>query len=76
MEKYYELLYDRIETEYDQFIAELHMLPAEEIINHSYEKVFKGEIKINLISLLADCLLDPEDAENLYYCDKPLDFLY
>ena len=44
-EKLREELYQKLEQEYNHFIEELKTLPAEKIIDKSYEKVTKEEFK-------------------------------
>ncbi len=39
-----DLLYDKVKAEYDQFLDGLKTLPVEEVIQKSYEKVFKEDI--------------------------------
>lgn len=65
-------LYEKLAKEYDGFIEHLKTLLPDEIINNSYEKVFKEDILLCFES--ND--LDYERAKALLSLDKPLDELY
>ena len=41
---YASLLYENVQAEYDDFIAEMKCKPADEIIESAYQIVIKGEI--------------------------------
>lgn len=69
---YNQLLYDKMKSEYDEFISDLSTKSPKEIIDHSYEKVFKEEILI--ICEAYD--RTPEEARVLYQLKRPLDFMY
>ncbi len=72
MESYNELLYEKVQMEYDSFIDELKQLPAEEIISRAYEKVVKEEF-------VCICEYDelPEvKAKTLYQLENSLESLY
>lgn len=71
-EDYNELLYDKMKSEYAQFISDLSTKSPKEIIDHSYEKVFKEEILI----ICETSERTSEEAKALYKQKKPLDFLY
>ena len=69
---YNQLLYDKMQAEYDQFISDLSTKSPNEIIDHSYEKVFKEEILI----IWESSNRTSEEAKALYQQKRPLDFLY
>jgi len=71
---YNDKVYDVLKAEYDGFIEKLKTFPADKIIEHSYEKVFKEEIV-----LLMECdsiELSPKQAKALLAEKQPLDHLY
>ncbi len=72
MVNYNELLYEKVKKEYDAFVESLEKLPPKEIINHSYEKVFKEDIAM----CFEELELEPNDAKALLKKKKPLDFVY
>ncbi len=65
-------LYTKISGEYDNFIENLKTLPPEQVIEKSYEKVFKEDI---LLTIEGENL-SPEKAKALLKLEKPLDSLY
>ena len=67
-----EQLYDKLQKEYDSFIEEIKGLPPDEIIEKSYEKVYKEE----LLSLFYDDKRDDEEAQALLDLEYPLEELY
>ena len=69
---YNQLLYDKMKSEYDEFISDLSTKSPKEIIDHSYEKVFKEEILI----ICESSDRTQEEAKALYQQKRPLDFLY
>ena len=69
---YNALLYEKMQKEYDGFVAELMELPPDKIIEKSYEKVIKENI---LCACEEDDLLQPQ-AKALYHLKNPLDDLY
>ena len=67
-------VYEVLSAEYNGFIEKLKTLPAAEVIEHSYEKVFKEEIV-----MMFDCdsiKLSPKQAKALLAEKQPLDHLY
>ena len=42
--KYKDLIYDKVQSEYDEFVKSLEQLTPKEIIDKAYEKVIKEEI--------------------------------
>ena len=66
------LLYSKVQKEYDAFVDELAKLPPEEIIKHSYEKVFKEDITM----CFEELELEPNEAKALLKKKNPLDFVY
>lgn len=69
---YNALLYEKVKQEYDDFVESLEKLPPKEIIQHSYEKVFKEDITM----CFEYAELSNIDAKALYKKKKPLDFVY
>ncbi len=65
-------LYEKLEQEYYDFIEELKIMPPEQIIAHSYEKVFKEDI----LMCFEESDLDYEKTKALCELEKPLDLLY
>ena len=41
---YKELLNEKVQDEYESFIAELKEMPSEKVIEHAYEKVIKEDL--------------------------------
>lgn len=69
-----ELLYEKLESEYEDFIAVLGAKPQAVIIESSYEKVIKQdllELMSSAIDNLPDTLID-----RLLDADMPLNMLY
>ena len=69
---YKTLLCEKIQAEYDEFIAELKEKPAEEIIGRAYEKVSKEE----MVLLCDDLNLEQKEARALYLEKNPLEQMY
>lgn len=69
---YNELLYNKMKLEYDEFISGLSQMTPKEIIDHSYEKVFKEE----LVIMCESEERSQEEAKALYKLDRPLEALY
>lgn len=67
-------LYDKLEKEYQGFINELIKLTPEEIIDKSYEKVMKEELKDMFYP--DNNYYDIRDLRGLIKADKPLEELY
>lgn len=62
----------KIQQEYDNFIEKLMELSPKEIIERSYEKIFKEEI----ISMIQGKELSKSEINALLKVDYPLDSLY
>lgn len=69
---YKALLCEKVQAEYDKFIAELKEKPAEEIIARAYEKVSKEE----MVLLCDDLNLEQKEARALYLEKYPLEQMY
>ena len=65
-------LNEKLQNEYDDFIERLKSLPPEQIIESSYEKVFKEEFTITV--QYKD--LSKQEIKALLKMDYPLDSLY
>ncbi len=69
---YNELLYEKVQAEYDNFIEALKQMAPEQIIERAYEKV----IKENIVTVIQLNELSISKAEALF-CEKyTLDHLY
>lgn len=69
---YNQLLFEKCQKEYDDFIANLKTLPIEKVIDKSYEKVLKEDF----LSCISELNLDENNAKALYLKKYPLDFVY
>lgn len=69
---YNELLYEKVQAEYDAFIEELKTLPPEQIIEKSYQKT----IKEDLVILCGETDRSQNEAKALYLLKYPLEELY
>lgn len=69
---YNALLSEKVQAEYDDFLAGLKEMSAEQIVEHAYEKVFKEDLAI----CLEECQLEPSEAKALYLQKYPLDYCY
>lgn len=69
---YKELLSDKVQTEYDDFVAGLKEMPAEKVMEHAYEKVFKED----LVVCIQNGHMSAIEAKALYLKDYPLDYCY
>ncbi|MCI8521257.1 MAG: DUF3848 domain-containing protein [Clostridia bacterium] len=69
-EKLQNLLYERLEKEYNEFIEDLKKLPPEEIIEESYKKVIRDDIIMSFEG--DDVYLDKEQLIALLKCKHPL----
>ncbi len=69
---YNALLGEKAQTEYEDFLAGLKEMSAEQIVEHAYEKVFKEDLAI----CLEECQLAPAEAKALYLKKYPLDYCY
>lgn len=65
-------LYEKVKQEYDEFINSLEEMTPKEIIDKSYEKVFKEEI----VNILEYKELNSKEAKALYLSPNPLNILY
>jgi hypothetical protein len=72
MKDYNELLYNKMKKEFDDLIAEIKTMPAEKIIEFSYEKVLKEDI----LSIFEYTDFSQKEAKALYVLDNTLDVLY
>lgn len=72
MKDYNEVLYNKMKKEFDDLIAEIKTMPAEKIIEFSYEKVLKEDI----LSIFEYTDFKQEEAKALYVLDNTLDVLY
>jgi hypothetical protein len=71
-----ERLYDKMSDEYDGFLAELKTKPAQEIIEASYEKVFKEDLLLTVANEMDSNSFDDAKANALLALDSPLAHLY
>lgn len=69
---YVDLLYDKVQAEYDTFIKELKQMTPEQVIEKAYEKV----IKEDLVTEIQNGNLNQVEAKALYREKYPLDRLY
>lgn len=69
---YNELLYEKVQVEYDAFIEELKRMTPEQIIEKSYEKVTKE----NMVTIIQEENLTPAKAKALCREKYPLDRMY
>lgn len=69
---YIALLNDKIKQEYNDFINQLKQMPPDEIINYSYQKVFKEDI----VTAVVNSNLSQKEAKALYRLRNPLQDLY
>lgn len=69
---YKELLNEKVQDEYESFIAELKGMPSEKVIEHAYEKV----IKEDLVICIENGDFSRAEAKALYQKKCPLDFCY
>lgn len=69
---YNELLYEKVQTEYDAFIEELKRMTPEQVIDRAYEKVTKE----NMVTIIREENLTPAEAKALNREKYPLDRMY
>ncbi len=69
---YNELLYEKVQAEYDAFIEELKRMTPEQVIEKSYEKVTKE----NMVTIIQEENLTPAEAKALCREKYPLDRMY
>ncbi|WP_416325182.1 DUF3848 domain-containing protein [[Eubacterium] hominis] len=67
-----EMLNDKVQNEYNTFIEKLKGLSPVEIIEHSYEKVFKEDLAM----ALSEKSLSSDEAKAMLSLKYPLDALY
>lgn len=65
-------LYEKMKAEYDSFCAKTMELPPKEILEKSYEKVFKEDI----LCCFENDTLPYDKAKALYKLEYPLDEIY
>lgn len=69
---YNELLYEKVQTEYDTFIEEIKQLPPEQIVEKSYQKA----IKEDLVLICRETERPQKEAKALYLLKAPLEEMY
>ena len=69
---YNELLYEKLQAEYNAYIESLKQMTPEQVIENAYQKVFKED----LIIAFENANLEPLEAKALYLEKYPLDKLY
>lgn len=69
---YNELLYEKVQAEYDAFIKELKRMTPEQVIDRAYEKVTKE----NMVTIIQENNLTPAEAKALSREKYPLDRMY
>lgn len=69
---YNELLYEKVQAEYDAFIEELKRMTPEQVIDKAYQKV----VKENMVMAIQDMELTPSEAKALCREKYPLDRMY
>ena len=69
---YNELLYEKVQAEYDAFIEELKRMTPEQVIDRAYEKVTKE----NMLTIIREENLTPAEAKALNREKYPLDRMY
>lgn len=69
---YNELLYEKVQAEYNAFIEELKTLPPEQIIEKSYQKT----IKEDLVVICRETDRPQSEAKALYLLKYPLEEIY
>jgi hypothetical protein len=69
-------LYNKMSDEYDDFLADLKNKPPKEIVQASYEKVFKEDLLLTVENLMDRRDDWDEKANALLVLDRPLAHLY
>ena len=69
---YNELLYEKVQAEYDAFIEELKRMTPEQVIEKAYEKVTKE----SMVTIIQEETLTPAEAKALCREKYPLDRMY
>lgn len=67
-----EMLYEKVENEYNAYIERLKQMPPDKIIDHAYEKIFKEDLMI----ALHEKNLSYSEAKAMFSLKYPLDELY
>ena len=67
-----DLLYEKVQAEYDTFIEELKQMTPEQVIDKAYEKVTKE----NIVTIIQEENLTPAEAKALCREKYPLDRMY
>lgn len=67
-----EMLYEKVENEYNAFIERLKQMPPDKIIDHAYEKIFKEDLMVTL----EEKKLSYNEAKAMLSLKYPLDELY
>lgn len=69
---YNELLYEKVQAEYNAFIEEIKQLPPEQIVEKSYQKT----IKEDLVTICGEINRPQNEAKALYLLKNPLEEMY
>lgn len=69
---YRNLLYEKVQKEFDEYKATLMQMTQEEVFNHSYETV----IKEDLVCVFENQQFTQIEAKSLYKLSYPLDACY
>ena len=69
---YNELLYEKLQAEYNAYIESLKQMTPEQVIERAYEKVTKE----NMVTIIQENELTPAEAKALYRERYPLDLMY
>ena len=69
---YNELLYEKLQAEYNAYIESLKQMTPEQVIENAYQKVFKED----LIIAFENANLEPLEAKALYLEKYPLSVTY
>lgn len=72
MVDYNELLYEKVQAEYDAFIEELKQMTAEQVIEKAYQKVIKEE----MVTEIQNGNLEQVEAKALCREKFPLEHMY
>lgn len=69
---YGDLLYEKVQKEFDDYKARLMQMPQEEVFNHSYETATKED----LVCVFENQQFTQAEAKALYKLSYPLDACY
>ena len=69
---YNKLLYEKVQQEYNEYLADLKKLPPEKIIEQSYQKT----IKEDMVTLCGETERPQSEAKALYLLRYPLEEIY